>query len=329
MSKKIATVIGATGTQGGAILTALQQIPSPAYHLRAVTRSPDSAKARALVEGGVEIVQADLGDEAALRTALAGSSLVFGITNFWEPFFASGGDATAAQHAETAMGRNLARAAAATTSLETFLWSTSCDFGALTTDERLKAVPIVQSKVGVDTYIRAELPELAAKTTYLVVGFYGSNFGFPSVQPVLVPTTPGGVHVQFGAWDPLIKIPTSGDVAVNLGRFVRAVLARPVEEMRGAVVVVDAEVLTVAEMLATWARVKGVQAEYIRVDLEVYDRLWPRMGALIGQMMQCFGEASGDWGRGFPRDVKVFRKEDFGLHDLVGLEGALKALESG
>jgi uncharacterized protein YbjT (DUF2867 family) len=74
-------ITGVTGKQGGAVARALQ---GAGFHLRGMTRKPESEPAVALAKQGVEIVQGDLDDEASLRRALAGAWGVFGVQNTWE-----------------------------------------------------------------------------------------------------------------------------------------------------------------------------------------------------------------------------------------------------
>lgn len=54
------------------------------YRVRAMTRKPDSDKARALKQAGAELVQGDLNDEASLRKAMEGAWGVFAVQNTWE-----------------------------------------------------------------------------------------------------------------------------------------------------------------------------------------------------------------------------------------------------
>jgi hypothetical protein len=84
-SKKILTVFGATGLQGGSILDIVLARPefSSKYALRAVTRDTTSAKSQALAAKGVEVVKAELDDLASLKAATQGSYGVFGVTDFW------------------------------------------------------------------------------------------------------------------------------------------------------------------------------------------------------------------------------------------------------
>ena len=74
-------ITGVTGNQGGAVAHALQ---GAGFRLRGLTRKPDSERAAALAQQGVDVVQGDLDDEATLRRALAGVWGVFGVQNTWE-----------------------------------------------------------------------------------------------------------------------------------------------------------------------------------------------------------------------------------------------------
>ena len=74
-------ITGVTGNQGGAVAQALQ---GAGFHLRGLTRKPDSPQAAALARQGIDIVKGDLDDEATLRRALAGAWGVFGVQNAGE-----------------------------------------------------------------------------------------------------------------------------------------------------------------------------------------------------------------------------------------------------
>src|SRR6201995_5177338 len=80
-SNRAILITGATVQQGGAVAQALQ---GAGFHLRGMTRKPDSERAAALARQGVEIVKGDLDDEASLRPALAGAWGVFGVQNAGE-----------------------------------------------------------------------------------------------------------------------------------------------------------------------------------------------------------------------------------------------------
>src|SRR5205085_155432 len=83
-SKRIIAVFGATGAQGGGLVQAILDDASGSFVARAITRKPDSDKARALAAKGVEVVAADADDPASLLPALRGAYGAFCVTNFWE-----------------------------------------------------------------------------------------------------------------------------------------------------------------------------------------------------------------------------------------------------
>jgi uncharacterized protein YbjT (DUF2867 family) len=80
-SERTILITGATGKQGGAVVRALT---GKGFHLRAMTRKPDSDAALALAAAGVELVRGDLDDTASLKSALAGAWGTLAVQNTWE-----------------------------------------------------------------------------------------------------------------------------------------------------------------------------------------------------------------------------------------------------
>ena len=78
---KTVLVSGATGHQGGAVA---RELLAGGYHVRAMTRKPESDPARSLGKLGAEMVQGDLDDEASLARVLAGAWGAFAVQNTWE-----------------------------------------------------------------------------------------------------------------------------------------------------------------------------------------------------------------------------------------------------
>jgi saccharopine dehydrogenase-like NADP-dependent oxidoreductase len=70
------TIFGATGIQGGSVLRHLLISDKP-YRIRAVTRDSTKPAAQKLTEQGVEVVQADLGNQDEVEKAVKGQDLVF------------------------------------------------------------------------------------------------------------------------------------------------------------------------------------------------------------------------------------------------------------
>jgi uncharacterized protein YbjT (DUF2867 family) len=79
MNDKTVLVFGATGNVGGA---AARELLGRGWQVRAVTRSPESEKAQALVDLGAELVQADMEDRASVEAAFAGMERIFSVQNW-------------------------------------------------------------------------------------------------------------------------------------------------------------------------------------------------------------------------------------------------------
>jgi uncharacterized protein YbjT (DUF2867 family) len=80
-SDRTILITGVTGKQGGAVARALE---GTGFHLRGLTRKPDSERAAALAGNGVDIIKGDFDDEATLRRALAGAWGVFSVQDAQE-----------------------------------------------------------------------------------------------------------------------------------------------------------------------------------------------------------------------------------------------------
>jgi uncharacterized protein YbjT (DUF2867 family) len=166
---KIIAVTGATGAQGGGLVRAILADPSRGFSPRAITRNPASRAARELAAQGVEVVQADLDDEASLRRAFAGTHGAFCMTNFWEHF---------SPEREMAQAGNLARAAR-TAGVSHVVWSTLEDVRRYVPpgDERIPTleggykVPHMDAKGDANELFR----RAGAPTTYLYTSFYWDN----------------------------------------------------------------------------------------------------------------------------------------------------------
>ena len=79
--KLTAAVTGATGQQGGHLA---RRLLARGHHVRALTRSPEGAPARALRQAGAEVLLADLDRGEGLAEALAGADAAFLVTSPFE-----------------------------------------------------------------------------------------------------------------------------------------------------------------------------------------------------------------------------------------------------
>jgi uncharacterized protein YbjT (DUF2867 family) len=74
-------VIGATGTQGGAVIRRLLEA---GHEVRGLTRDPSSKSAVKLASQGVTLMKGDLDDAAAVETAMTGADGVYLVTDFFK-----------------------------------------------------------------------------------------------------------------------------------------------------------------------------------------------------------------------------------------------------
>ncbi len=316
---KIITVVGATGAQGKGVVNAF--LNNPAYHVRAITRNPSSAAAQALTAAGAEVVAADLNDPSTLLPAFAGSHIIFAVTNFFEPFLAHQSP-TKAMAVELQQGSNLADAAAATPTLEHYIWSTLPNALAISSGKHL--IPHFEGKNRIDAYLRTTHPTLLAKTTFLWVTWYHANYAFPVFTPYWIPSA--NKHLQLANYAPETPIQTIGEVSANIGPFVKAAVEQRDKTVGGAVVLAASEAHTAGEMLQIWAKAKGTQAQFVRVSGDAVREAWPLVGEELGVMMEFWDEVrERSWTR--TDGGKVLTREDLGVTGLQGLEEAYKGLE--
>ena len=118
-------------------------------------------------------------------TLRQGAQAIFAVTNWWEPLWKKGCTPAEAGDIEERQGITLARLAAEVKTLEHYIWSTLPAAEKITHGKF--PVPHFDYKAKVDEHIRKNMPHLAAKTTFLMFGFYPSNFAFfPMLKPLPV-----------------------------------------------------------------------------------------------------------------------------------------------
>ncbi len=255
--KKIVAVVGATGAQGGGVVDALLDDPGGGFRVRALTRNPDSDKARALQARGAEVVPADADDPESLAAAFAGAHGAFCVTNYWEHF---------STDRELAQARALAEAAR-DSGLRHVVWSTLEDtrrFMALddprmpTLLERYK-VPHLDAKGEANRFFEAA----GVPTTYFHTSFYWDNLIHFGMGPK--PGPDGRLAFVLPMADKLLPGIAAGDI----GRCAYGVFQRGAE-LVGQSVGVAGEHLTGAQMAAALAQALGQPVVYNYVPPEIY-----------------------------------------------------------
>ena len=111
-----------------------------------------------------------------------GVHAVYAVTQWWEHLF-KGKTQDEAGVIEEEQGMTIARAAAATRTLEHYIWSTTPSAKRMLRGKLL--APHMDYKANIDARIKSELPLLAAMTSYLYFGYYPQNMAFvPMCKPV-------------------------------------------------------------------------------------------------------------------------------------------------
>ncbi|GKT43112.1 NmrA-like family domain-containing protein 1 [Colletotrichum spaethianum] len=266
MSKKIITVFGATGVQGGSVVSIFLNDPklSKDWQVRGVTRDASKDSSKALAAKGVEVVAADLGDKSSLAAAVKGASAVFAVTNYWE---------TLNKDLEIQQGKNIADAALEA-GVEHFIFSSLLDINKLSNGV-LPEVYHFDSKAAVEEYVRTtSLP-----STFFLPGFYMSNL-------------PGGMLRQTppdNAWAFNFPVPASSpipffDPAADTGKFVKGIVLNR-EKVLGKRILAATAYTTAGEAVEVFKKVypeAGKTARYNEISHDDF------RGALKGQGMPDF-----------------------------------------
>ncbi|PVH78512.1 NmrA-like family protein-like protein [Cadophora sp. DSE1049] len=300
MSKPIVVIIGATGGQGGSVVTSF--LEDGAYQVRGITRNVNSAKAVALKARGVELVTADLDNIESLVAAFKDATIIYAVTDFFEPFASKGPNE--AIKIESHQGINLAKAAAATSTLKHYIWSTLANVGRISGGKYM--IPHFVGKNAIDDFIKND-PALFAKTTFLWNTYYASNLLFPMFKPNFLQTA--GKYVWLQPSSPSTPILGLGDQNINVGPFALAIVQKPELTLPGKFVLGSVESLTTGDLLKSWSEVTGKDSEYVQVTLEEFDSLWPKWGLEMGEMLKYweeFGDKS--WS-----GEELVTKEDLGI----------------
>ena len=255
--KKIIAIVGATGAQGGGLVRAILEDRQGPFVARALTRDVSSDKAKALAAQGVEVVAADVDDQASLERAFAGAHGAFCVTAFWEHFSAE---------REIAQARAMA-AAAKRAGVAHVIWSTLEDtrrFMSLD-DERM---PTLQGKYKVPHFdgkgeADRVFTEAGAPTTCLLTSFYWDNLIHFGMGPK--PGADGTLEFVLPTGD--AKLP--GIAADDIGRCALGIFKRG-GEFVGKTVGIAGEHLTGAEMAAALTKAFGRPVRHNAVPPEVY-----------------------------------------------------------
>lgn len=287
--EKVIAVVGATGRQGGGLVEAILAERTGGFAVRALTRDPHSAAARALAARGAEVVRAELDDEASLRAAFKGAHGAYVMTNFWEPRAPEQEQQRSAAAMELDHARNAARAAKEA-NVSHVIWSTLADtrayFGAdggrTPTFEGTYKVPHADAKADADRFFT----DLGIPVTFLQANMYYEAF-LDRFAPRR--DEAGTLTLALAVGDARVPAQSGPDVGrTALGVF------RAGQSLIGRRVSVAGDILTGEQYAATMSRVLGEPVAYRPLDRDVIRGSGLPGADEVGNMLEYFEVAEAD-----------------------------------
>lgn len=275
MAKTIA-ILGITGTQGGSVA---KHFHSLGWNVRGITRFASGPSVQALVKEGFQISVADLDQPDTLLQALCGVEVIFGVTDFWAPYFSSFAelskisDRATSEHAyaiEVQRGKNLVDAIAQINQkkgsvLERFVFSTLPNFKEVSKG-KYDFNYHFDSKAVVSEYLKKKV-ELWEKSSLLNVGFYTTNMikyghlragGLQDGKFVISqPGSPNALHPFF--------VPNDTGIFAEL-----LVRSPPKQDLLGV-----SEMASYKTYIQAWSLVTGIPGEAKEITVEQADKANP------------------------------------------------------
>lgn len=310
MSQKIITIVGITGKQGSSVAEVF--LKEGGWHVRGITRDPSKPSSKLWADQGVELIAADLDDLASLTKAFSGSTVIFGVTDFWGQIGNPKVQAAAqksgrpvnveAYDVEVQQGRNIVDAANSTAdTLERFVLSTLSATRKWSKGKYTHNYHFDAKWMAVE-YLKATYPELAKKSSYLQVGLYMTNWMSSAVtQPT---KQPDGTYI--------LRMPLDGNAPVPMvearhdtGHFTKALVQVP----PGQNLLGYASMLSWNEWVLLWGRIHGVTCRFERLDRKVVENAIPGgIGEEFADMFEYISEFGYDGG-----DPSVVHPKDLGV----------------
>ncbi len=255
--KKIIVVFGATGAQGGGLANAILSDSNSEFAVRAVTRDPDSDKAKELAAKGAEVVAGDVDDVESMKAALKGAYGAYFVTFFWAHF---------SPEKEMAEAKNMATAAKEA-GLKHVIWSTLEDVrnyvplsdNSMPTLHGKYKVPHFDGKGESDQFfIDAGLP-----VTFFLASYYWENLIYFGMGPKR--GADGKLSITFPMGDKKM----AGIAADDIGKCAYGVFKKG-ESLIGERVGVAGDQLTCTEMAAALSKALGETVSYNEITPAQY-----------------------------------------------------------
>ncbi len=255
--KKIIVIFGATGAQGGGLARAILNDANSEFAVRAVTRDPNSDKAKELAAMGAEVVTGDVDDMESMKRVLTGAYGAYFVTFFWAHF---------SPEKEMAEAKNMA-AAAKDAGLKHVIWSTLEDVrkyvplndNSMPTLHGKYKVPHFDGKGESDQYfIDAELP-----VTFMLASYYWDNLIYFGMGPKR------GADGKLAITFPMGDKKMAGIAAGDIGKCAYGIFKKG-EELIGKRIGIAGDQLTCAAMAEALSKALGEEVVYNEITPEQY-----------------------------------------------------------
>jgi len=234
-TSKTILVTGATGQQGGSVA---RHLMSNGHHVRALTRNPESEKAKALARKGADMVEGTFTDRQSLEKALEGVDAAFLVTTPFE----------AGTEAETEQGVAFIDGAAAA-GIDYLV------FSSVANADQNTRIPHFDSKYEVEKHL------IASGLNHAIIApvFFFENHFAPFMLPGL---QNGSYGVAMPADESLQMIAVD-----NIGAFAALAFERP-DDFRGKRIDIAGDELTGREYASALSAASGKQIEYAQVPID-------------------------------------------------------------
>ena len=250
-------VLGATGNQGGGLVSHL--LASKDWQVHGMTRSPESDKAQALAARGVQIVSGDMDDVASLDAAMEG---VYGV-------FSVQGQAPEGDPMHEARQGIAVADAAQRAGVRHLVYTASC--GA---KEPGRGVPYWDAKIEVITHIRGlGIPYTILRPVSFMENYVANRANIDNgvISGMLTP-------------DKSLQAISGHDI----GAFAAAAFNNP-DGYAGQEIDIAAETLTMTDIAAALGRVVGHPVRYEQIPEEDWPRVAVPSGIAMNNWYQQFG----------------------------------------
>jgi uncharacterized protein YbjT (DUF2867 family) len=276
-NKKIITVFGATGAQGGGLARAILSDKSSEFAVRAVTRDPNSDKAKTLAALGADIVTADLGNPESIAKAMQGAYGAFCVTFFWAHF---------SPDQEAAEAKCMADAAKAA-GLKHVIWSTLEDtrIHVPLHDNRM---PTLQEKYKVPHFdSKGEsnhfFTDAGVPTTFLLTSFYWENMIYFGMGPKK------GADGVLAITYPMGDEKLTGIGSEDIGKCAYGIFKKGTA-MVGKTIGIAGEHISCTDMAKALSKVLGQEVKYNSVSPDQFRSFGFPGAEDLGNMFQYYQE---------------------------------------